>query len=386
MDRPQATGPATHAVKDIRAAEATPVREVAALHRFEVFLFTAIATVLVVRALLAVTGYPKIGSGGLHIAHVLWGGLFMAVAVVMGLAGMGSRIRSWAAFLGGIGFGLFIDEVGKFVTSDVNYFYRPAVAIIYLVFVGFYLTGRLILLRRPLNDRRRIALAGQAVVDQSLGQLDERHRDETLRLLDGLEHPTDATNAMRTTLLELPIARRRMQERLHQLGVRVTATATWCARNPVLQVLVFGFLVYVVVDRLREYITYLRVTIDLKRLVSALNALDPSNQAGKVELRFGFYFWYLLLANLAVAGLVAVGLALVIVPWLRRWGMRVIAWALLLDILFNQFSAFRYSQFKALSGFAIELAILLGIRYLLRTDHVPDFDRRLWRRARLDRP
>jgi hypothetical protein len=52
-----------------------------------------------------------------------------------------------------------------------------------------------------------------------------------------------------------------------------------------------------------------------------------------VQLRFGFYFWYLLLANLAVAGLVAAGLALVIVPWLRRWGLRVIAWALLLDIL-----------------------------------------------------
>lgn len=51
----------------------TPVREVAALHRFEVFLFTAIGTVLVVRAFLAVTGYPKIGSGGLHVAHVLWG-------------------------------------------------------------------------------------------------------------------------------------------------------------------------------------------------------------------------------------------------------------------------------------------------------------------------
>jgi hypothetical protein len=105
--KPVAEGAAVSSVpEDAAVPEASPVREVAALHRFEVFLFTAIATVLVVRALLAVTGYPKIGGGGLHIAHVLWGGLAMAVAVVMGLAGLGSRIRTWAAFIGGIGFGL----------------------------------------------------------------------------------------------------------------------------------------------------------------------------------------------------------------------------------------------------------------------------------------
>jgi hypothetical protein len=45
----------------------------------------------------------------------------------------------------------------------------------YVVFVAFYLVGRTVLIRRKLTDRRRIALAATAAVDQSLGQLDARH-------------------------------------------------------------------------------------------------------------------------------------------------------------------------------------------------------------------
>lgn len=33
--------------------------------------------------LLAVAGYPQVGGGGLHVAHVLWGGLLMGVGLVL---------------------------------------------------------------------------------------------------------------------------------------------------------------------------------------------------------------------------------------------------------------------------------------------------------------
>jgi hypothetical protein len=187
---------------------------------------------------------------------------------------------------------------------------------------------------------------------------------------------------LRLTLLEQAPARRPAQERLVELQERVVGVLRWLARNPVVQIVTSGFLVYEVVVRLQEYVTYLRLTIKLEDLAAAVNQLDVSNQAGKVELGFGFYFWYLLIAHLAVAVIAAVGLALVIVPPLRVWGLRVVGAALLLDILFNQFSSFRYSQFKALIGFGIELVILLGIRYLIWDHQVPDLDRRLWTRVR----
>ncbi len=155
-------------------------RDVRALVRFDLFLFTAVATVLVIRSALAVTGYPQVGSGGLHIAHVLWGGLLMAIAIVLVEILPGSKVRARAAFIGGIGFGLFIDEVGKFVTKDVNYFFKPAIAIIYSVFIAFYIVVREFVARRQLTDRRRVALVAGAVADLALGQLSRVDRDRVV--------------------------------------------------------------------------------------------------------------------------------------------------------------------------------------------------------------
>src|SRR5260221_2109527 len=153
------------------------VRDSQALMRVELFLGCAIGTVLAVRAVLAASGYPQVGGHGLHVAHVLWGGLLMGTAIALVQITPGSRARLHAAVLGGIGFGLFIDEVGKFLTKNVNYFFRPAVAIIYAVFVLFYLAVREVVLRRPMSDQRRVAVAASAAGDLALGQLDSAGRD-----------------------------------------------------------------------------------------------------------------------------------------------------------------------------------------------------------------
>jgi hypothetical protein len=164
----------------------TDVRDSQALGRFELFLGTAVATVLVVRSALAATGYPQVGGNGLHVAHVLYGGLLMGIAIASVEILPGTRARLHAALIGGVGFGLFIDEVGKFLTKDVNYFFRPAVAIIYAVFVIFYVVVRELVLRRPLTDQRRIAIAAVAVSDLALGQLDSAGQEHALSLLDGV--------------------------------------------------------------------------------------------------------------------------------------------------------------------------------------------------------
>ena len=108
----------------------------------ELFLVAAVAAVLAIRAFLALTGYPQIGGDGLHIAHMLWGGLFMLLAMLLLFTLLGRAVQRFAAILGGIGFGTFIDELGKFITHDNNYFYQPTIGLIYLVFIAIFLILR----------------------------------------------------------------------------------------------------------------------------------------------------------------------------------------------------------------------------------------------------
>jgi hypothetical protein len=60
---------------------------------------------------------------------------------------------------GGIGFGLFLDEVGKFVTKDNDYFYGPAAEIMYILMVVILVGARIVRDFRPLSARECLASA-----------------------------------------------------------------------------------------------------------------------------------------------------------------------------------------------------------------------------------
>ena len=132
----------------------TPVRREKAQTYILVSLVSFAGTVVLTRLFLEITGYPQIGSGELHIAHVLWGGLILFVATLFPLIFANQWALSVSAMLSGIGIGLFIDEVGKFITRDNNYFYPPAAPIIYAFFLLTVLVY--IRLRRPhVHDSRQ---------------------------------------------------------------------------------------------------------------------------------------------------------------------------------------------------------------------------------------
>jgi len=128
------------------------MRNLEAPQLFETFLIAAIATVLLIRGFLHLTGFPTLGVGTLHIAHVLWGGVLMLVALVLLLGWLGRPAKQAAAVVGGVGWGTFVDELGKFVTRDNDYFYRPTFALIYVSFIALYLVFQALHRREPTRN------------------------------------------------------------------------------------------------------------------------------------------------------------------------------------------------------------------------------------------
>lgn len=100
-----------------------------------------VITVILLRLYLELAGYPQVGNDHLHIAHMLWGGLILFFAGVLSVTFQGENILKTCAVLYGVGFGFFIDEVGKFITTDYNYFYAPAAAIIYVFMISTFLVA-----------------------------------------------------------------------------------------------------------------------------------------------------------------------------------------------------------------------------------------------------
>ncbi len=170
-----------------------PVAREHAADYLRVTLLSFALTVGLTRLFLALTGYPQLGSHTLHIAHLLWGGLALFVGALL----MVTIANRWAylagAVLTGVGVGLFIDEVGKFITRTNDYFYPPAAPIIYTFFLLVLLLY--LELRRPRTADTRSELYRvfddlQEVLDRDLDPHERAALKARLhRIIDKAPHP-----------------------------------------------------------------------------------------------------------------------------------------------------------------------------------------------------
>jgi len=130
-------------------------RDGAAFYVLLTLLSFALSVVLT-RLFLQLTGYPQLGGATLHIAHLLWGGLLLFIGALAMLIFANRWVYRLGAVLTGVGVGLFIDEVGKFITRTNDYFYPPAAPIIYVFFLLVVLLY--LQIRRPRNRTARTEL------------------------------------------------------------------------------------------------------------------------------------------------------------------------------------------------------------------------------------
>lgn len=116
-----------------------PVKRDGAQNYILIILVSSAATVLLLRLYLQLANYPQLGGGPFQIAHLLWGGLLLFAASLLPLIIANRWVYRVVAFASGIGSGLFIDEVGKFITRTNNYFYPGAAPLIYAFFLSIIL-------------------------------------------------------------------------------------------------------------------------------------------------------------------------------------------------------------------------------------------------------
>jgi hypothetical protein len=311
----------------------------------ESFFIAAVVSFLAIRAFLAVTGYPQLGANGIHIAHLLWGGLLMLAALMLLLAYLDRSAQHVAAVVAGLGFGTFVDEIGKFVTADNDYFFRPAVAVIYVTFVATFLATRTLIGRRTLRPNEALANA-LALLESTLDRpIEPDDRARIHRLLRQADPDSELTVLLRRYVAGLPGIPDTESpiERIRRgLGdaYRAVMANPWSERA-----LVVGVIAYTAF----AVIGVLVVTTG----APAPGAPETSAAATVAQL----------VSTLAGAVLVARGILSLHASHADayRWLMR----GLLVWILITQVFVFYSSQLAGLGGLAVDLVAYGSLRFAL---------------------
>ena len=209
----------------------------------ETFFIASVTSILVIRAFLAATGYPQLGGHGLHIAHMLWGGLLMLIALVLLLAFIGRHLQSRAALLGGIGFGTFIDELGKFITSDNNYFFQPAIPLIYMIFVLLFLCFRELEKQPSPSERTYLANALYLLAQDAPSGLSEEDKNEVLWLLRAYDARDARLHVLKETVEQLPVVPPSKAGVLDRTVRSIRNLAVRLAHSPSFAVIVSSFFI-----------------------------------------------------------------------------------------------------------------------------------------------
>ncbi len=324
------------------------------------------------RVYLDLTGYPTVGGDTLHIAHAVWGGLLLLVGAVLPLALVNRAVLPWAALATGVGGGLFVDEVGKFITVDNDYFFAAAAPIAYAVFVVALLLYLRVRRRRDPAPRSQL-LAGlelvAGAVDRGLPAHDRRRLEERLSAAARSSEPHLARTA--GTLLDLVrsggldadeddgVRPGRVWRRLRRVGETVGA---WLSgrRLRVLTVLVVGVLA---LAALADLALVALVAVDLRDgTVDVVDAVDEYVRVDVLDA-LGVTLVLARVALDAVVGVLLAAAAVLLIRGREDRGRDLAGLALLIALTTADVLFFYSEQFLAAGVVLVHLLALALVRH-----------------------
>lgn len=318
------------------------IRNIQAGDRVEIFIILSVATILCIRGYLSLTGYPQLGNDNLHIAHMLPGGLMMMASIIVLLVFLSKAAQAAALFFGAIGFGFFIDEVGKFVTQDNDYFFQPSVAIMYVIFILIYLSVRAILTRRQYSQAEYLMNAIRDLEEIAFHDLDAEERDRILGYLEKSDYSNPLVSDLKkvvegAVLVSTP--KPNIFERVREWandGYRRVSTLRGFDKIIIALFIIaaiasFSYVISVVLSEDKEWIKWVPM---LSSSASALLILG-----GVFKLRRS-----------------------------RLKALRLFEWSILISIFFTQVFVFYRDEFGALVGLTISLLMLMAIRFMIERE------------------
>jgi hypothetical protein len=332
------------------------IRDFHAGQYVDLFLVSAVSAILVIRVFLHLTGYPQVGGESLHIAHMLWGGLLMLAALILVFSYIGRRTLQIAAFVGGVGFGTFIDEVGKFVTQDNDYFYQPAVALIYVTFILLYLAIRSIHGTRPRPEEYLIN-ALQEIENLALNDLDREERDRALLLLKQADPGDPLVAALRNVLDRAELVPTPDPHPIVRVRNAATALYKRVIAIPAFPTILIGFFVVQLVLKL-VHIVAMWIWHDWR--ISLAPTLPP---IARVVEGLGFVDWAQLASALLSAAFVALGIAAIRTSRLRAFQM--FQRSILVSIFITQVFMFYREEWGALLVLAFNLLVFAALSFMI---------------------
>ncbi|MQY04815.1 hypothetical protein [Actinomadura macrotermitis] len=322
-------------------------------------------SVLATRAYLAATGYPQVGGGGLHISHALWGGLLLFVAALLPLVLSGRRVSRVAAVLAGVGAGLFIDEVGKLITQDNDYFFPAAAPIVYAVFLLAVLayvqvrSGR----KRSARDELHRAFGDLgAMLDGDLDQKGKDDLDRRLRVAAGDKDAPPHLHRLAGLLQDyVPDVAVSEPGRLRRWGRRLSDLAGRVFTRPRLRVLLIAGLALSGAAALADLAAVAYVLLDswdgrtgsLTARLQRVAGIDLKGSGGVVLV--------LVRALLdGVAGALLLFAAFLL--FARDAGLALAQYSLLFMVCVVDLLVFYSEQFAAATSAIVEFTLLVGVR------------------------
>jgi hypothetical protein len=317
----------------------------------EIWLISAVVAILGIRLYLHLTGYPTVGGGNLHIAHMLWGGLGMVIAFGILILYASDAWKPFAACVGGLGFGTFVDELGKFITNDNDYFFRPTIGLIYGVLVIFYLIAQWIQRNREPTSADHLFYATQGIQSLVIGKLDAERQQLALRHLDASHVSSPAADAMRQMLENAPL--------ISPDDVQSSRILRW--RSTLMH--------HYVQIVSRHWFTPIVIGIFILKTIDLVITIIAGVATGSLEVGNGLSFaeWGTLVSAFASGAVAAIG----VIYLLRRFRLRALhffAGSTLITILFGQFFAFTTNQFAAFGSLLFQLLSLGILRFSIAAE------------------